>query len=232
MRSFNCGITLPERLNVARVRAEEHQHVEVELDRIAANLHVAFFENVEQPDLDQFVEFRDFVHGEDRAVHPRNQAEVQRVLGPHAGAGREFGRVDLADNVGELGAWGQPLGVPVSCGATRRSANLIGRHVFATYSLPARVIGAVAGLRADRAAGNVEVRNVRRRGSSPTSASAGSWPGPFSPKNSMSWPASTAMLISGMTVSSYPTMPGNIGVLALSAVRKLSRSSCLTVFGL
>ncbi len=41
-----------------RVRAEQDQHVEVELDRVAADLHVALFEDVEQPDLDEFVQLR------------------------------------------------------------------------------------------------------------------------------------------------------------------------------
>ena len=105
-----------------RVRREEHEHVEVELDRVAADLHVALFEDVEQADLDQFVEFGDLVHGEDAAVHPRDEAEVQGVLGGHARAGGELGRVDLADDVGELGARCEPLGVALARGATRRWA--------------------------------------------------------------------------------------------------------------
>ena len=111
MRSFNCGITLPEAVVGARVRAEENQHVEVELDRIAADLHVAFFEDVEQADLNEFVEFRDFVHGEDAAVHARDEAEVQGIFGPHARADGELGGVDLADDVGELRAGRESLGV-------------------------------------------------------------------------------------------------------------------------
>ena len=93
------------------VGREQNQHVEVELDRIAANLHVALFEDVEQTDLHQFVQFGHLVHGEDAAVHARNQAEVQRLLGGHAGAGGQLGGVDLADDVGELGARRQPLGI-------------------------------------------------------------------------------------------------------------------------
>ena len=94
-----------------RVGREENQHVDVELDRIAANLHVALFEDVEQADLHQFVEFRQFVHGEDAAVHARDQAEVQRFLGGHAGAAGQLGRIDFADDVGELGARRQPFGI-------------------------------------------------------------------------------------------------------------------------
>ena len=56
--------------------------------RVAADLHVALFEDVEQADLHQFVELGHLVHGEDAAVHARDQAEVQGLLGRHAGAGR------------------------------------------------------------------------------------------------------------------------------------------------
>ena len=94
-----------------RVGREEDQHVDVELDRVAADLHVALFEDVEQADLDQLVQFGHLVHGEDAAVHARDQAEVQGLLGGHARAGGELGRVDLADDVGELRARGEPLGV-------------------------------------------------------------------------------------------------------------------------
>ena len=94
-----------------RVGREEDQHVDVEPDRIAADLHVALFEDVEQADLHQFVQLGQFVHGEDAAVHPRNQAEVQGLLGRHARAAGQLGGVDLADDVGELRARGQPLGV-------------------------------------------------------------------------------------------------------------------------
>ena len=111
MRSLSCGITLPERLYVAGLAREEDQHVDVELDRVAADLHVALFEDVEQADLHQLVELGQLVHGEDAAVHARDEAEVQGVLGRHADAGGELGRVDLADDVGELGARREPLGV-------------------------------------------------------------------------------------------------------------------------
>ena len=81
------------------------------LHRVAADLHVALFENVEQADLHQFVQLGQFVHREDAAVHARNQAEVQRLFGRHARAAGQLGRIDLADDVGELGARRQPLGV-------------------------------------------------------------------------------------------------------------------------
>src|SRR5262249_50626455 len=59
----------------------------------------------------QLVQFGHLVHRENATVHTRDQTEVERLLGRHTRAGRELGRVDLADNVGELGARRQPLGV-------------------------------------------------------------------------------------------------------------------------
>ena len=104
-----------------RVGGEEDQHVDVELDRVAADLHVALFEDVEQADLHQLVQLRDLVHGEDAAVHARDQAEVQRLLGRHADAAGQLGRVDLADDVGELGARAPAVRRSAARAATRRS---------------------------------------------------------------------------------------------------------------
>ncbi len=96
-----------------RVGGEQNHHVDVESDGIAANLHVAFFENVEQTDLDQFVQFGQFVNRKDAAMHPRNQAKVQRFFGRHADATGQLGRIDFTDDVGELGSRRQSLGVAV-----------------------------------------------------------------------------------------------------------------------
>ena len=104
-------MTLPRAVVGRRVGGEEDQHVDIELDRIAANLHVALFEDVEQADLHQFIELGQFVHGEDAAMHARNQPEVQGLFGRHAGAAGQFGRIDLANDVGELGARGQAFGI-------------------------------------------------------------------------------------------------------------------------
>src|SRR6185312_8976180 len=112
-----------------RVGGEEDEHVEVELDGVAADLHVAFFEDVEEADLDEFVQFGDFVHGEDAAVHARDEAEVERVLGGHARAHGELGRVDFADDVGELGAGGQPLRIAL-VPRPPGNANLLFRFAF------------------------------------------------------------------------------------------------------
>ena len=81
---------MPERLYVVGLAEKRIEHVDVELDRVAANLHVALFEDVEQADLDQFVQFGHLVHGEDAAVHARDEAEVQRLLGRHARAAASF----------------------------------------------------------------------------------------------------------------------------------------------
>ena len=62
-----------------------------------------------RPHLHQFVQFRQFVHGKNAAVHPRDQAEVQGLLRRHALAARQFRRVDLADDVRELRARREPL---------------------------------------------------------------------------------------------------------------------------
>ena len=96
-----------------RIGGEQQQHVDVEADRIAADLHVALFEDVEQADLHQFVQLGQFVHGENAAVHARNQPEMQRLFGRHARAAGQLRGIDFADDVGELGAGGEPLGIAV-----------------------------------------------------------------------------------------------------------------------
>ena len=111
MRSLSCGITLPLRLYVAGLAENRISTSMSNLHRVAANLHVALFQDVEQADLHQLVQLGQLVHGEDAAVHPRDQAKVQRLFGRHARAAGQLGRIDLADDVGELRARGQPLGI-------------------------------------------------------------------------------------------------------------------------
>ena len=161
-------MTLPRAVVRRRVGREEDQHVEVELDRVAANLHVALFEDVEQADLHQFVQLGHLVHGEDAAVHARDQAEVQRLLGGHAGAGGQLGRVDLADDVGELGARRQPLGVALLA-RPPGDRHIVLRHLGQHDRLPAardRLIRVFV----DRAAGDRRDTESPRRGSGPASA--------------------------------------------------------------
>ena len=64
-----------------RIGGKQNHHVQIKLHWIATNLHVAFFQNVEQADLHQFVQFRQFVHREQTAMHARNESEVQGVFG-------------------------------------------------------------------------------------------------------------------------------------------------------
>ena len=162
-----------------RVGGEEDQHVDVEADRVAADLHVALFEDVEQPHLHQLVQLRQLVDGEDPAVHPRDQAEVQGLLGRHARAAGQLGRVDLADDVGELGARGQPLGITVLAAATRRWGSCP-RAVSPSSSL-ARPGDRAVGVFVDRARRECRGRASPRRGTAPAAASAGSWPAPSRP---------------------------------------------------
>ena len=93
------------------VGREEDHDVEIELDGVAANLHVAFFKNVEQTDLDELVKFGEFVHGEEAAMHAGNQAEVQGFFGGHAGASGKAGWIDFADDVGKAGTGCESFGV-------------------------------------------------------------------------------------------------------------------------
>ena len=53
---FQLGNHLAAAVVGRRVGGEQNQHIDVKLDRIAANLHVPFLEDVEQTDLDQFIE--------------------------------------------------------------------------------------------------------------------------------------------------------------------------------
>ena len=62
------------------VGGEDHAEVEVQPHRIAADLHVALFEHVEQADLDLGAQVGQLVHAEDAAVGARDQAEVHRQL--------------------------------------------------------------------------------------------------------------------------------------------------------
>ena len=141
-----------------RIGGKEDQHVDVEPHRIAADLHVALFQNVEQPDLHQFVELGQFVHGENAPVHAGNQAEVQGLLGRHARAAGQPGGIDFADHVGKLGARRQPLGVaifPRPPGNRHLGFGQLGHH------LPAGGGDGPIGVFVDRTAWKVEVRQFR-----------------------------------------------------------------------
>ena len=86
---------------VLRVGAGDEHHVERQADLVAADLHVALFEHVEQADLDALGEVGDLVDGEDAAVGARHQAVVQRQLVAEVAALGHLDRIDLADEVGD-----------------------------------------------------------------------------------------------------------------------------------
>ena len=211
-----------------RVGREQDQHVDVEADRVAANLHVALFEDVEQADLHQLVQFGQFVHGEDAAVHPRDQAEVQRLFGRHADAAGQLGRVDLADDVGELRARRQPLGVALRRAATRRSGMSSSGSVR-HESLARRRDRLGTDLREPGTPGmsRYGISSSRNRTKSRISRLLAC---PFSPRNSMSCSAISADVDLGDHGVVVADDAGKQLVTALSARRKLSWISCLTLF--
>jgi hypothetical protein len=107
----------------------------------AADLDVALFEDVEEADLDEIVEVGELVHREDAAVHAGDEAKVQSIFGRHACAASELGGVDLADDVGELGARCEALGVALF---TRCHHAMGARSPWrARKALPAAVMGLV-----------------------------------------------------------------------------------------
>ena len=139
-----------------RVGGKQDQHVDVERHRVAANLHVALFQDVEHADLHQLVQFRQFVHREDAAVHAGNQPEVQGVFGRHAHPASQLGRVDLANDVGELRAGRQTLGVTIFA-PPPADGHLLGRSVLDQLATdagdrPQRVV-------VQRGLGDVDERN-------------------------------------------------------------------------
>ena len=83
------------------VGREDHADVEVEPDRVAADLDVALLEHVEQADLDLGGEVGQLVDAEDAAIGARNQAEVHRQLAREIAALGVLDHVDLADQVGD-----------------------------------------------------------------------------------------------------------------------------------
>ena len=84
-------------------------HVERQADLVAADLHVALLEHVEQADLDALGEVGQLVDGEDAAVGAGHQAVVQRELVGQVAALGDLDRVDLADEVGDRRVGGGQL---------------------------------------------------------------------------------------------------------------------------
>ena len=178
------------------IGGKQNQHIDVEFDRIAADLHVPLFQDVEQADLHQLVQLGQLVHGKDAPVHARNQTEVERFLGRHARAAGQLGRIDFADHVGELRSRRQPLGVAIFALPPGD------RHLFrgGWPELLARA-SAAGRIVVYRRVGQVQIGNfgVEKSGESRISRLLAC---PFSPKNNMSCRANSAMLISGITVLS------------------------------
>ncbi len=81
----------------------DQDDIERQPDLVTTDLHIAFFEHVEQTDLDALGEIGQLVHREDAAVGPRDEAVVQgEFVGQIAPLG-DLDRVDLADEVGDRG---------------------------------------------------------------------------------------------------------------------------------
>jgi hypothetical protein len=81
-----------------------HQHdVERQPQRVAADPDVPLLEHVEQRDLDALGQVGQFVEGEDAAVGPRHQAEVNGLRVAQRAALRHFDRVDVTDQVAHAG---------------------------------------------------------------------------------------------------------------------------------
>ncbi len=139
-----------------RVGRKQNQHVQVESHRIPADLHVALLQDIEQADLHQFVQFGQFVHGKDAAMHARDQPEMERFLGRHAGAAGQLGRVDFADQVGELGAGREAFGIPIVA-PPPGDRNIVLR-LFGHQPLAGRRDGPI-GIFVDRNPGDIEVGN-------------------------------------------------------------------------
>src|SRR5713101_4946956 len=91
---------LPARRVVLRVRREDEHDVELQPDRIALNLDVAFLQDVEQADLDLAGEIGQLVDREDAPVRPRQQPVMHRQLvgevQPRLGG---LDGIDVADHV-------------------------------------------------------------------------------------------------------------------------------------
>ena len=131
--------------------------IDFEVDRVAPNLDIALFEEIEQADLDEFIEIRQFVHGEDAAMHAGDESEVQGFLGGHARPPRELGRVDLTDDISELCAGRQSLRVTLLARPPRDGDLVLGsgRDTF-----PAGLGDRVIWILMNRTSRNVEVWQI------------------------------------------------------------------------
>ena len=74
-------------------------------------MNVALFQNVEQTDLHQFVQFWQLIDGKDPTMHPGDETKVKRLFCRHTHAARQFGRIDFANDVREFRSRRKPLSV-------------------------------------------------------------------------------------------------------------------------
>ncbi len=83
------------------VRREHHAKIQIQTHRISANLNVAFFQHVEQADLDLRRQIGQLVDAEDSPVCPGNQSEMHRQLAREISPLRMLDHIDFADQVGD-----------------------------------------------------------------------------------------------------------------------------------
>ena len=86
---------------VLGVGAEDKADVEIEPDRVAADLHVAFFQHVEQAHLNSRGQIGQLVDREDSAIAARDQPEVHRRFVRQISSLGMLHQIDLADQVGD-----------------------------------------------------------------------------------------------------------------------------------
>ena len=182
---------------VVGVGRRHEQHVEREADLVAAHLHVALLEHVEQADLDALGEVGQLVDGEDAAVGAGHQAVVERELVGQVATLGHLDRVDLTDEVGDRRVGG---------------GQLLAVAVVAVDPVDRGVVAAVVQRGRGRSCdtgwyGSSLISEPATIGSHSSSSSVSdrimrvfAWP--RSPRKMMSCPASSAFSSCGMTVSS------------------------------
>ena len=109
-------------------RRDEHE-IERQPDLVAAHLHVALLEHVEQADLDALGEVGQLVDGEDAPVRAGDEAVVQRQLVGQVATLGHLDGVDLADEIGDRGVGGREL---------------LAEAIVAVHPVDGRVVAALA----------------------------------------------------------------------------------------
>ena len=84
---------------VLRVRGGDEEHVQRQAHLVAADLHVALLQHVEQAHLDALGQIRQFVDGEDAAVGARHQTEMHRQLVAEVAPFGHLDGVHFADQI-------------------------------------------------------------------------------------------------------------------------------------